>query len=360
MTRNGIADDGEQGKQFLQSTADEISKRARRRVQLVKERKDLSKIVEFVTTHQHELKRRHAAYNEYLEAVREARVTVKNVYTNEKMQRAGARKKKRTDEAQAKKEMEDKKKNDAERVRTVMNENQTFARIIEEDAQLCKYIEAHPNLTKTQMRDLLDRRPDFVKSFDKHPEELMKIGRAPALHLMLNQHKELKAALDKKGEVREILESNPDLTRNQLNELVHTNPQLKDLYDSRPELKELLLQRAKLFEDEQKSLEDQKPDAFVAGPLVSVSAKYLQKEGVLVTCNLPPKMFAKLHFEFSSVRSGTTLCLGMHNHRSVFCFELKLEELLNMQHRREFILDQGKLKLDVGKTLIFLNERMRF
>ena len=48
----------------------------------------------------------------------------------------------------------------------------------------------------------LDRRPEFVAAFDKHPEELMKVGRAPALHLMLNQHKELKAALDKKQEVR--------------------------------------------------------------------------------------------------------------------------------------------------------------
>ena len=57
------------------------------------------------------------------------------------------------------------------------------------------------------MRDLLDRRPDFVRAFDKHPEELMKVGRAPALHLMLNQHRELKAALDKKQEVRELLDS---------------------------------------------------------------------------------------------------------------------------------------------------------
>jgi len=188
----------------------------------------------------------------------------------------------------------------------------------------------------------------------------MKIGRAPSLTLMLNQHKELKAALDKKQEVREILESKPDLTRNQLNELVHTNAQLKDLYDSRPELKELLQQRAKLFEDEQKALEDQKADAFVAGPLVKVSAKYLTKEGVIVTLNLPPKMVQKLTFEFSSVRPGTTSVLAMHNGRAVFAFELKLEDLLNMQHHRQFVLDQGKLKLDVGKTLMFLNERMRF
>ena len=62
-----------------------------------------------------------------------------------------------------------------------------------QDAALAKYIEAHPNLTKTQFRDLLDRRPDFVNAFDKHPEELMKVGRAPALSLMLNQYKELKA-----------------------------------------------------------------------------------------------------------------------------------------------------------------------
>ena len=33
---------------------------------------------------------------------------------------------------------------------------------------------------------------------------------------------------------------------------------------------------------------------------------------------------------------------------------------IEKQHRREFVLDKGKLKLDVGKTLTFLNERMRF
>ena len=94
--------------------------------------------------------------------------------------------------------------------------------------------------------------------------------------------------------------------------------------------------------------------------MVRVSARLLKKEGVLTTISLPPKMEAKLMFEFSSVKSGSYSVLGMHMGRSVFLFELKLEELLNMQHRREFVLDQGKLKLDVAKTLVFLNERMRF
>ena len=107
-------------------------------------------------------------------------------------------------------------------------------------------------------------------------------------------------------------------------------------------------------------MEDQKPDAFIAGPLVRISARNLAKQGVLVTISLPPKMVSKLQFEFSSVSSGVTCVLGKHLGRSVFIFELKLEELLNMQHRREFILDVGKLKLDVAKTLKFLNEQMRF
>ena len=357
----GVATTAASGETFLQTTADEISKRARRRVQLMKERQDLQKIVEFVSTHNDTLRRKHAAFVEYLEAVREQRVTVKNVYTNEKMQRGDSRKKRRNkDEAAAKREEEERKKLEADRVRTVMNDSPVFARIVHDDPALSKYVEAHPNLTKQQMRDLLDRRRDFVHAFDSHPEELMKIGRAPDLRLMLNQHKELKAALDKKAEVRAILESKPDLTRNQLNELVHTNAQLKDLYDSRPELKELLQSRAKLFEEEQKLLEDQKADAFVAGPCVRVSAKYLAKDGVIVTIALPPKMVAKLVFEFSSTRSGTTSVLAQHNGRAVIAFELRLEELLNMQHDNEFIMDLGKLKLDVKKTLTFLNERMRF
>jgi hypothetical protein len=307
------------GDTFLQTTADEISKRARRRVQLVKERTDLQKIVEFVQTHRQSLKRKNAAYGEYLEAVRESRITIQNVYTTVKMQNKARGKSKRGDESAAKKEEEEKKKTEAERVRTVMNDNPTFARIIEEDAALAKYIEAHPNLTKTQFRDLLDRRPDFVKAFDKHPEALMLVGRAPALHLMLNQNKELKAALDKKQEVREILESNPDLTRNELNELVHTDARLKDLYDSRPELKELLNQRAKLFEEEQKALEDMKPEAFIAGPMVRVKANRLMKYGMITSISLPPKMIVGLKFDISSVKAGSYSMLGMHKGRVVSC-----------------------------------------
>jgi len=52
--------------------------------------------------------------------------------------------------------------------------------------------------------------------------------------------------------------------------------------------------------------------------------------------------------------------LATHKGRSVFLFELQLEELLNMQARREFVLDLGKIKLDVGKTLAFLNDKMKY
>ena len=78
--------------------------------------------------------------------------------------------------------------------------------------------------------------------------------------------------LDKKQEVRALLESHPDLDRAKLQELIFSSPDLKDLYDSRPELKEILQTRAQLFEEEMKSLDEQKPEAFVAGPLVKVSA----------------------------------------------------------------------------------------
>ena len=80
----GVATTAASGETFLQTTADEISKRARRRVQLMKERQYLQKIVEFVSTHNDTLRRKHAAF-----------VTVKNVYTNEKMQRGDSRKKRR-------------------------------------------------------------------------------------------------------------------------------------------------------------------------------------------------------------------------------------------------------------------------
>ncbi len=67
-----------------------------------------------------------------------------------------------------------------------------------------------------------------------------------------------------------------------------------------------------------------------------------------------------LRFEFSSVRPGTTTVLALHQGRSVIAFELRLEDLLNMQHANQFVLEQGKLKLNVDKTLHFLNEKMRF
>jgi len=347
---------------FLQETADEISRRARQRVQLVKERHDLQKIMDFVVNHSDSLRRKNVAFQEYLEGVREQKVTVKNVYASERLQRGDpkARTKKKADNESTRKAEEERKRAEEEKIKTVCAEHADFRKIMMDDPGLSKYLESHPNLTKTQMRDLLDRRPDFVAVFDQQPEELMRIGRAPNLRLMLDGNKEIKAALDKKQEVRALLESKPDLNRSQLQELVFSNAHLKDLYDSRPELKELLLTRAQMFEEEQKSLDDLKPEAFVAGPVVRVSAKYLVKEGIVVSLSLPTKMSNKLHFEFSSVRSGSTHVIATFAGQAILAFDLQLEELLDMQYNRLMVKDQGKVKLDVNKTLVFLNERMRF
>ena len=120
-------------------------------MQLVKERQDLQNIVEFVATHKQELKKRHAAYVEYLEAVREARITTRNVYTNEKEQRKGTRKRGgAAGDAAAKKEEEERKKLDGERVKTVMTEHAAFARIVEENASLAKYIEVRSDQRLTR------------------------------------------------------------------------------------------------------------------------------------------------------------------------------------------------------------------
>ena len=94
--------------------------------------------------------------------------------------------------------------------------------------------------------------------------------------------------------------------------------------------------------------------------MVRVSCKLLVKEGVIVSVAMPPKMVSRMTFVFSSVRSGTTHVLGQYGAQSAVAFDLQLEELLDMQHRREMVKDLGKIKLDVNKTLVFLNERMRF
>ena len=52
--------------------------------------------------------------------------------------------------------------------------------------------------------------------------------------------------------------------------------------------------------------------------------------------------------------------LGSYRDSAVIGFDLLLEELLDMQHNKLMIKEVGKVKLDVNKTLIFLNERMRF
>ena len=69
-----------------------------------------------------------------------------------------------------------------------------------------------------------------------------------------------------------------------------------------------------------------------------------------------PKPSIRTHTQTANL----TQVLAQHNGRAVIAFELRLEDLLNKQHAGEFIMEVGKLKLDVKKTLVFLNERMRF
>ena len=99
----------------MQETADEISRLARQRMALVKERHDLQKIASFVgqyfdtlrrrvrearrrsriATQRHVtrsryvpvVRRRKASFDGYLEGVREQKITVRNVYAAERLQR---------------------------------------------------------------------------------------------------------------------------------------------------------------------------------------------------------------------------------------------------------------------------------
>ena len=109
-------------------------------------------------------------------------MTAKNVYTTEALQRGGEKKgNKKKDAEQEIKEEEERKRRELGKIKTVMDDSPTFKKLISEDPGLSKYFESHPNLTKPQLRDLLDRRPALLKVFDKHPEELIRIGRAPDL-----------------------------------------------------------------------------------------------------------------------------------------------------------------------------------
>lgn len=102
-----------------------------------------------------------------------------------------------------------------------------------------------------------------------------------------------------------------------------------------------------------------KPDAFIAGPLVRVSARYLMKHGVVASLSLPSRMVARMMFELSSVHPGTTHVLAYYEGKASLAFDLQIEELLELQQSSVMVKDLGKLKVDVGKTIAFLNERMR-
>ena len=92
--------------------------------------------------------------------MRNNKVTAKNVYTSEAMQRGGEkRKSKKKDAEKERKEEEERKKREAEKIRTVMAESPAFKKIIADEPGLSKYLDSHPNLNKTQLRDLLDERP---------------------------------------------------------------------------------------------------------------------------------------------------------------------------------------------------------
>ena len=114
------------------------------------------------------------------------------------------------------------------------------------------------------------------------------------------------------------------------------------------------------MQDEMKELDELRPESFVAGPCLSTTCRALQKEGVIVSVALPPKMVAKMKFELSTTASGTTRVLAMYEGKAALGFDLQLEELLDMQRKRLMVKDLGKIKIDVSKTLAFINDRMRF
>ena len=67
-----------------------------------------------------------------------------------------------------------------------------------------------------------------------------------------------------------------------------------------------------------------------------------------------------MKFNLSTTASGTTHVLGSYEGKATLGFDLQLEELLDMQRKRLMVKDLGKIKIDVSKTLAFINDRMRF
>ena len=129
-------------------------------MQLVKERSDLEKIVEYVASHNDtvrylaitphhndavrylaitpdQVRRKRVAYEEYLEAVRDQKVTAKNVYTTEALQRGGEKKVKKKDEEQLLKEEDERKRRELGKIRTLMDDSLTFKKLISEVRPAC-------------------------------------------------------------------------------------------------------------------------------------------------------------------------------------------------------------------------------
>lgn len=108
-----------------------------------------------------------------------------------------------------------------------------------------------------------------------------------------------------------------------------------------------------------KALEEQSDEEFVVGSSVKVSCNTLIKQGVIVSLAIPPKLVKRSSLTFSSVRAGVTnvLCV-CDKTKTLFVFELHLEELLDLQERRVVVKEESKVKLNVNTTLAFLNAKM--
>ena len=110
-----------------------------------------------------------------------------------------------------------------------------------------------------------------------------------------------------------------------------------------------------------KSLEEQKPEEFVAGRRVGVVPLPRQGRRAHVGCAVAEDG-GEIHLRVlvgASLDDAAARTLAA-NGKAALAFDLQLEELLEMQRNKTMVKEHGKIKLDVNKTLEFLNEKMRF
>jgi len=89
---------------------------------------------------------------------------------------------------------------------------------------------------------------------------------------------------------------------------------------------------------------------------VKLSHTQLEKDGVIITSEVPEERRSNIFFSFASNTPGTFDVVVMYKSRVISEIRLQLDELLEKQHNNAFELETDFLKLNVNLLIYLLNK----